>query len=237
MDMKSKSGFTRLELLACLGACALLIAVILPALANSTSRSDRVVCLNNLRQIGVAYAQYWSEHDDRMPWRLTWSQGGNSNHPLKNSSAVQFSILSNALQRPQFLSDPADVRRAKSVASRWDTAPIGGLLHQNQWHKAISYFLGIDGSPSMPKSALAGDRNIAATPNVTSCSSGISIVSGLQTPFIRWTNEVHGLSGNVVLYDGSVQQVDTAGLRKLVAEQQQDIAGAGRIAVHVLAPF
>src|SRR5262245_60522436 len=90
---RQTSALARLELLACLGAIALFGAVILPTLASSASRGDRVVCFNNLRQIGVAYGQFGLEHGELTPWRVSTLEGGNMNHPFKGNSSTQFSVL------------------------------------------------------------------------------------------------------------------------------------------------
>ena len=63
-SLKPTPAFTRLELVACLGAIALFGAVILPTLATSASRGDRVVCFSNLRQIGVAYGHQTDDGND-----------------------------------------------------------------------------------------------------------------------------------------------------------------------------
>src|SRR4051812_28428563 len=62
------SGFTRLECLAVLSALAILTLLALPALANTRSRADRLVCFNNLRLLGRAEHLWANDHRDRMPW-------------------------------------------------------------------------------------------------------------------------------------------------------------------------
>ena len=46
---------------------ALLACVGLPALGRASSRSEQAVCVNNLRQIGRAYAQWGISHDGLPP--------------------------------------------------------------------------------------------------------------------------------------------------------------------------
>ena len=47
---------------------AILAAVILPALAKSGDNGARMVCLNNLRQLGTALNMYTGENQDYLPW-------------------------------------------------------------------------------------------------------------------------------------------------------------------------
>lgn len=57
-----KSGFTLVELLVVISILALLISLLLPALARARRTANNVVCLSNLRQLGLAYQEYVSEY-------------------------------------------------------------------------------------------------------------------------------------------------------------------------------
>jgi type II secretory pathway pseudopilin PulG len=61
-------AFTLTDLLVVLATVAILAALILPALARSGDNGARTVCLNNLRQLGMAQNMYVSENQDTMPW-------------------------------------------------------------------------------------------------------------------------------------------------------------------------
>lgn len=56
--MKTKHGFTLVELLVVIAIIALLIALLLPALARAKQVANSIVCESNLRQLGLAYAEY-----------------------------------------------------------------------------------------------------------------------------------------------------------------------------------
>lgn len=141
-------------------------------------------------------------------------QGGNNDHPLKNDLSFQFSILSNSLATPRPLSDPADTRAGLRSASHWGTTS-GGLLHWAFGRNAVSYFLALDGHFRVPRAILAGDRNVIAVSGLGS-STLPNPHSGIVASSTAWTNDVHGLDGNLLFYDGSVDQVDSAGLRAAV---------------------
>jgi type II secretory pathway pseudopilin PulG len=57
-----RTGFTQIEILVTIGLISLLIALLLPAIQAARERSRMVSCLNNLRQIGVAYQSMESTH-------------------------------------------------------------------------------------------------------------------------------------------------------------------------------
>ena len=57
-------GFTLIELLIVIGTIALLMAIMLPALNRARAQTRTIVCLSNLRQLGLAFACYANDYDD-----------------------------------------------------------------------------------------------------------------------------------------------------------------------------
>jgi len=60
-------GFTLIELLVCMAIVAVLAAIVLPVLVQARQSARKATCLSNLRQIGLAFAGYMSDHDDSFP--------------------------------------------------------------------------------------------------------------------------------------------------------------------------
>src|SRR6185436_12299282 len=97
----ANTGFTFVDLLAVLAVVVLLSALAGPVLANPRLRSDRVVCANNLRQIGMAMQLWANDHGDAIPPEVSLTDGGTFGHPLAANVWLHFSWLSNELRSAQ----------------------------------------------------------------------------------------------------------------------------------------
>ena len=60
------TGFTLVELLVVIAIIAILMAILIPALNQAKEHGKRAVCLNNLRQLMLAWITYADENDDKL---------------------------------------------------------------------------------------------------------------------------------------------------------------------------
>lgn len=66
MDMKMQKAFTLIELLVVIAIIAVLMAILFPALNRAREQGRRAVCLNNLKQLALAWIMYADENDDKI---------------------------------------------------------------------------------------------------------------------------------------------------------------------------
>jgi prepilin-type N-terminal cleavage/methylation domain-containing protein/prepilin-type processing-associated H-X9-DG protein len=73
---RERAAFTLIELLIVIAIMAVLAALLLSALSQAKSRAQTTVCLNNLKQLQLAWLMYCDENGDQVPYNrqaINWN--------------------------------------------------------------------------------------------------------------------------------------------------------------------
>merc|ERR1711991_641112 len=144
-----------------------LAGMLLPALAKAKAKAQKIKCVNNLKNIGLAFRIFATDNGDLYPMQVPDDQGGSASAVDRRTGAGQvwrhFLSLSNELSTPKIVLCPSDgLGRIESTT--WNTNRVRGTRDNVQEafnrNQNISYFVGFEADETLPQSMLSGDRNM-----------------------------------------------------------------------------
>src|SRR6476646_5638693 len=144
--MRRCRAFTLVELLVVVGIIAVLIAILMPALGRAREQGNRIKCLSNMRQIGMAFQSYMNENKLHFPdpaaanhadawvcWNPNWYPRDDNTQPprtLEDSAIGKY--LGNQFNAAVFIcpSDDVQNRPATPVPSYPFSYSVNELIFQ-----------------------------------------------------------------------------------------------------------
>lgn len=202
---RPEAGLTLFEVGVVVAVLLILVALVLPLLSNGRAikKAPKIYCMNNLKQVGLAYRIWEGDNHDTFPMGVSVTNGGSMEMAVTGNVVQTFLSMSNELSTLKILYCPADVHRV------W-AANFGMLANSN-----VSYVVGVDVTNDLnPQLILSGDSDFEM--------GGKAVKSGLASIWtndpVKWSAGRHIHSGNLGLADGSVQSATDLGLRDFLIQ-------------------
>ncbi len=201
LSPKHNAAMTLFEVGVVVAILLVLALIFLPALAASKRKSSKINCVNNLKQIGLAFRLWSGDNNDKYQMDISVTNGGAMEFASVGNVIEIFQVMSNELGTPKIL-------LCNESTNQVGATNFGSGLNS----KNISCFVGVDAKEIYPQMILSGDDNLLL--------KGVSVKSGLleitNPTAVQWTQVRHSGGGNIGFADGSAMQFSTARLTNVL---------------------
>jgi hypothetical protein len=195
-----------MDALVTVGIIVIIMIIVLPQLFREKRKALRIHCVSNLKQVGAAFAIWSDEHGGSFPMVISQTNGGTLEFASGSNVWRSFQIMSNELTIPKVAFCPAEFDRSRRPADNFGPSSPNSISFLS--NSNVSFFVGVVSNKMNPQMFLAGDRNLSNDGPVK--NEIFEITSNEPT---RWTSEMHKNIGNILLADGSVQQLSISNLQ------------------------
>jgi prepilin-type N-terminal cleavage/methylation domain-containing protein/prepilin-type processing-associated H-X9-DG protein len=134
-----RSAFTLVELLVVISIIAVLLAILMPSLQKARNQAKKVVCLSNMRQMGIVLITYLVDSDNHLP---------PSSCHLENPEQYWLCVLNKFGKSPLLFRCPADKSKLfidwsrplteQPADARWSSFGINALLDASPYNKTTN---------------------------------------------------------------------------------------------------
>ena len=206
-------ALTLTEVVVVVATLALVAVVLLQALTTHNPRPSLINCLNNMKQIGLAYQEWANDNGGKYPMEVSGANGGARELVATGNVASVFQVMSNELSTTRILVCPEDKERYNAHYTATSFSVLTGS-------KDVSYFVGLDASTKHANAFLCGDHNFEiggapVKPGLLEISTNTSVgwTSARHITDKRYFWNLTKGYGNIGFPDGSVQAATDSDLR------------------------
>jgi hypothetical protein len=121
VSVGNQDSATALVAAPAVGMTAMLSAMVLPALAKAKGKAQSIQCMNNMKQINLAFRIWANDRADKYPFELSAADGGTKDFCDRDSngfdraSVRHFAVMAEELSTPRILVCPSD--KGKTAAT------------------------------------------------------------------------------------------------------------------------
>ncbi|HLP77372.1 MAG TPA: hypothetical protein VK327_10700, partial [Candidatus Paceibacterota bacterium] len=133
VSVGNQDSATALVAAPALAGGAMMAAVTLPALAKAKEKAQSINCMNNMKQINLAFRIWESDNEDQFPFNVSNAKGGTLELCDRGSDGYDmaswrhFQVMSNELNTPKILVCPSD--KSKTVATGFANLEPGNVSY------------------------------------------------------------------------------------------------------------
>jgi prepilin-type processing-associated H-X9-DG protein len=211
---RTQQALTLIELVMVMAMLMVAAAIMLPFMARAKCRCQKINCLNNLKQIGVAFLTWSLDNGGKFPMQVSVTNGGSMELIASGAVFPHFEVMSNELSTPKILFCPEESQPGRKGADSFGRTVRPGSPNTVPFASDtnLSYFVGVDATNGNSRMLLCGDDNFT----IARIRLRHRLVTIRTNYAVEWTAQTHAGKGNISFADGSVAQVNSAKLMQAI---------------------